>query len=919
MVFRINPDNIETFTLETNVNREVSNDTNGNFTGSLHVFPRRLQGLKEVYPMASYGSGPFSGDINLESKRKSIVEAPEGANRAEALTNYMGDVHAQASLAKYQSTASILRIQSQTELNMDAQRRLFLQKYIARQPVRFGQEAEWDTTNYHCLNFFTSSNTTVSSALIYPNSIRITTSRDTINFNNGTELFDNIVSNSYLDFANISASYASSYQLYEAFSFDFWIKPKYNAPAETLWGIVSASNYYRPGALLHFSSAYAITLHSGSSKNQNGLVDKFRVCLQLGDDADTEPGYLVAGTDHSGSMSGSTFWTTDNVLPLNEWTHVAITYGGHNYNQGTGSFWINGVKDRDIAIGPMIPVATFSFASPLWGALYVGNYYKGRKQPGQNVPGSGSFDQTRFWSNLNGGSFTGTGPWQQEQTLQYLINRLINDYPGFNNNSDVGYAKGKSYYLPAYFIGFSMNVYPGNYGDTPYIGAPPWDGPASHSFVYPLNAEVHDIKLWGKRLSEPEIASLQTSSVTPDKYDDVRFWLPPFFTKESVTRKTEPVSPFFDFGSVISSSYPFAARLALSTNGFYPNLENFLEDRATGMPPIQWNLRWFGNETVSSVVEKTSDQWLYENLVSSSAIRKRLYTVLPCDHGNFNPCFNTIEAHNYTDESFYNQFGTKTRGRINLKDGLYFVPEGDDETSSSIVEIAAAPSQRSMLGLSNDLTSSIVNDLYGARPENTTLAPGNGFAVWHRLQSADSHNVVLFDISNLYYGESIKPGSVELYTNDLSGSGGAFGFSMVDNSRGGLIRADADSTIAEWSTLGTVLYEEGIIIIKYPMLTFFGNNGWTLKFKGTRNIYVFSLEAVANPMTCTESADPIFSNIQLPEQVDYNPNEQDRKQVFIGSVLIHDENMNVIMRSTFSQPIVKKSGDKILTRLKIDF
>lgn len=919
MVFRINPDNIETFTLETNVNREVSNDTNGNFTGSLHVFPRRLQGLKEVYPMASYGSGPFSGDINLESKRKSIVEAPEGANRAEALTNYMGDVHAQASLAKYQSTASILRIQSQTELNMDAQRRLFLQKYIARQPVRFGQEAEWDTTNYHCLNFFTSSNTPVSSALIYPNSFRLKSDTDGVNFNQNNQI---IVSNSFLNIAGgISESYACSYQLYEAFSFDFWIKPKYNAPAETLWG-VSASNYYRPGALLHFSSAYAITLHSGSSKNQNDLADKFRICLQIGNDTDTAPGLLVAGVDHSGSISGSTFWTSDNALPLNEWTHVAITYGGHQYNQGTGSMWINGVKDRDIAIGPMIPVATMSFDLNLWGCLYVGNYYQGRKQPGQNLAFSGSYDQSRFWSVLGGGSFSGTGPWDKEALANYLFNTLTQRYPGFSPGGEAQYQKGKSYYLPPLIANFNLNEYVGNYGDTPYIGSPPWDGPRSHSFVYPLNAEVHDIKLWGKRLSEPEIASLQTASFSPEKYDDVRFWLPPFFTEESPYRTSHPASPFFSYGNddfQPSSSYPFAPRLAMSTNGFYPYLENFLADRVTEMVPIQWNLRWFENETVSSITELTSDQWMYENLVSSSAIRKRLYTVLPCDHGNFNPRFNNLEVHNYGDRTFYNQFGTKTWGRINLKEALFFITEQDENDSSSNVEEDYAPAQNSMLGLSNDLTSSIVNQLYGARPEDTTLTPGNGFAVWHRLQSADSHNVIIFDISNLYYGESIQPRSIELYTNDLSGSGGAFGFRMIDNGRGGLVRADTDSAIAEWSTLGTVLYEEGVIIIKYPMLTFFGNNGWTLKFKGTRNVYVFSLEAVANPMTCTESADPIYSNIQLPPQVDYNPNEQDRKQVFIGSVLVHDENMNVIMRSTFSQAVVKKSGDKILTKIKIDF
>jgi hypothetical protein len=41
--------------------------------------------------------------------------------------------------------------------------------------------------------------------------------------------------------------------------------------------------------------------------------------------------------------------------------------------------------------------------------------------------------------------------------------------------------------------------------------------------------------------------------------------------------------------------------------------------------------------------------------------------------------------------------------------------------------------------------------------------------------------------------------------------------------------------------------------------------------------------------------------------------------VYITTLNLHDENLNVIGRASFSQPIVKRDSDRIMFRLKKDF
>ena len=47
--------------------------------------------------------------------------------------------------------------------------------------------------------------------------------------------------------------------------------------------------------------------------------------------------------------------------------------------------------------------------------------------------------------------------------------------------------------------------------------------------------------------------------------------------------------------------------------------------------------------------------------------------------------------------------------------------------------------------------------------------------------------------------------------------------------------------------------------------------------------------------------------------------EIDPRFVYITGLYLHDDNLNVIMRSNFAQPVKKRTSDEIMIRFKQDF
>jgi hypothetical protein len=215
-----------------------------------------------------------------------------------------------------------------------------------------------------------------------------------------------------------------------------------------------------------------------------------------------------------------------------------------------------------------------------------------------------------------------------------------------------------------------------------------------------------------------------------------------------------------------------------------------------------------------------------------------------------------------------------------------------------------------------------LNNLYnleGANDETNIITPESGSfttpQLLKQLKESSSNHVVFFDISSLFYGSSINPGSVVLTDLSVTGSNSNSQMVLRDNGRGNLFRSDCSSSASRNSSVGNIFYEDGIILLKHPNLFFFGKDGFTVSFEGQETLHVSKFDCLAPSQMVTSSSNPNF----LPVSSSNLPYETSQKYVYVTNVNIHDENLNVVARSTLSQPFKKRIDDKFLVRVQLDW
>ena len=218
------------------------------------------------------------------------------------------------------------------------------------------------------------------------------------------------------------------------------------------------------------------------------------------------------------------------------------------------------------------------------------------------------------------------------------------------------------------------------------------------------------------------------------------------------------------------------------------------------------------------------------HVYGTGSMRARNLLILPNDNGRFIPDFGLLMSG--TIDTSMSQFKSDLGGYdlsiVNIEDmvkstsacqGLSAV-EGTQLIKAIKNEISLVPDSTSMNSIINQIagvTPEIVSSLQGALP------PGDVLTIYQRTRDPSSNEVVLFDISNIFYGNRILPGSFSLFDNSLSGSEGKVEMTIKDNGRGGLYRADCETPHAVWSNVGTVLYNEGLSVLKHPSVSYFGN------------------------------------------------------------------------------------------------
>jgi hypothetical protein len=711
----------------------------------------------------------FSTD-DPESIRADIITST-GSDISGKLASYLSGVNSLSRSSAKDKKVETLRFEPPFTLNSDFLRKSNVKNVLFPYYRVKNQYAHWSFTNYQCLNFFTSSTVPSDSVIIYDNQVTGDSGR-------------------------------GPYTPDAGFTLECYLNPRYKSENE--------SQGYKPGTIYHLSSTFALSLCSGSSKDVNGLADKFRLMLQVSSSAEVPP--------DSAAVGSYVFMSDDNCLDYNSWHHVTVRWSP-GYDNGTGSFLVDGVERGffeipDSSISPIFDGTTLD-----QDALFIGNFYEGQNEGSQ---------------------------------------------------------------LTSNFLTRPLGTIP------------------NHSFSFPLRAEVHELRIWDKNLSDEEIQYYATGGFGSTLPADLLFYLPVLFHRTSPSRDVF-VTPFQTSNQ--STVDAFNVSMSFGVGGHEVNVDNFVREFVVGRYPTLLNLT--GSEITWTMTDFQEANTL---LYSTGSFIKRNLTVLPCDNGLFKPDYTillsgTIDRHPLPGseyEKYVNDFGNLDLSLVSLNNLL--------PTSSLYPGLIAS---------SDSLPSSLSDEIEGVGPDTlqSGSSPGAVLTIYQRLRDNSSNSVVFFDTSNLFYGGKIHPGSLQVTDSNLTGSGGAIGVSLRDNGRGGLYRADANTPHAKWAGVGTVLYEEGLTVIKSPLVFMFGKEQFEIDMRGERQIHVMEVTVPCPAGQINSSSNPSFMALTAS----YDPDERSVGPVIITGINLHDDNLNVVARVSLAQPIVKRSEDRYMFRIKMDW
>lgn len=648
---------------------------------------------------------------------------------------------------------------------------------------------------------------------------------------------------------------SGTYSLKDAFSFDFYIKPSRRGVAEAINATQKIG--FKAGTLLHLSSSYAVSLVSGSSRDPLGRPDGFRIQLQLSHSADITPSRAVLGTYPSNLV----FLSDDNSLLADRWHHVVVRWGTSTVNQGTGSFNVDGV-DKGYFIVPSGTITPRLFsggqrANP--DVLCVGNYFEGNN--------TGINAQAYFFAN--------------DPATRDGLNQLIFDVGGI-------------------------------------------DEPSHYSFTHPLNAEVHDVAIKRYYMTNDDINASSSVAPTFIDTDRIAFYLPPFFVEESPFRQFVGLhggimqTPFFEVDGTTND--PFNVAMSFGVAGHYINLENFVRDFASNVFPRLHHLT--GVAIDHTTAAESANVFLYRD----PFVIKRNLTLLPCDDGNFTPGFglissesmqsNLVDDFGNPDNSFIhldNMISTSSLlfGR-NLEDGITEATSAQDFIEDAIGFTPEFPGRVPGPAFSHYVAT--LDELVASGTFEPGVQGGAPLTIFQRTRDPSSNQVTVFDISNLFYGNKIHPGTFVLVDKNLSGSDNMFGVTLKDDGKGNIYRADCVTSASTWNSVGNIFYDEGVVLIKSPHLFFFGQHQYEMSFRGEQNIHSLKVEVLAPAGLLNSSSNPSYTQLSASARL----TDTDPDFVWISGINFLDENLNVVMKTQLAQPILKRFSSAILFKTTID-
>jgi len=857
-IIALNEKNFDVVTLQMHPKRTFSSSSSGGITGSIFVYAQRSTSIKDQsHPTysSSAGDSGFNAD-NIDESRQNIFAAgkatydypsvfgerpPAASSDAtvwdaqsssfdrnyklgsiyDGFLSYMTGVNETVQSPDLKKYVEVLRFEPTNTFTADTLRKSVVVNNLFDYYRTQYPQAQFSYSNYNSINFFTASCVSPNRALIYPSP------------------------------STTAIPASGTYCITGSFNISFYINPRYTTTKPSL--------NFKAGTIMHMSSCYAVSLHTGSGVDRNGYPNTYRIALQLSTSADTKPSdinFAIRNNKRSYPQD-LIFVSDDHSLKRNHWHHVSINYESVQLNGltgGTGSFWIDGKEQEDSFFIVSSESMNRSFYTA-FNPLFVGNYYDG--------PNDGATSDVRAYFNSNAVSIEGVQNWG----------------PGFSND------------------------------------------PTATLLNHPLNAEFHDLRIYNRFLVNNQVitASIQGPEASVLK-EYMQLYLPPFFTKDSTSRQVLH-TPFQAVKE--KTEQPFNTWLSFDTNGKDINLQNFVREHVHKTFPRLFHLT---SSEISDTTKdwQTSNRLLYEFGVQSSYVRARNLTILPNDNGLFIPNFKllmtasdpngTTFTNDYKPESgsftsqFVNDLGILDLSLVTLRD-MHEMPLYMTGTifGSTVTVDGTTTSAEDARGTDSGFTVFIT--------ESGGISTRYEPQILQATRDNSSDEIVFFDASNLFYGQSIKPGTYSIFDKSITGSNGRVKMRVKDDYRGNLYRADAATTLATWNSIGNVLYDEGISVIKAPTIPLFGKDQFEISFNGHQNIHAQEINVNANTGRINSSSNLSFR----PMRPDIYANNTDDVFVAISEVLFHDDNLNIVARAALAQPVVKKLTDKYLFRVKMDY
>lgn len=281
-----------------------------------------------------------------------------------------------------------------------------------------------------------------------------------------------------------------------------------------------------------------------------------------------------------------------------------------------------------------------------------------------------------------------------------------------------------------------------------------------------------------------------------------------------------------------------------------------------------------------------------------------------------NTSLNNFIRNNFSLDNDNDDYKVKTSARVN------------DSLEKTLIDIGQSNLFKDLSNhvcrkINDDYSNSIANYLAKINFKNLSLDGLNIISyyrtelpIYNTTDNKGENFSKSLCLSTQLMGKRLEKDSVTIYDSDLGGTFGSLKMTLKDNGRGGLYRADAKTKIADWNSVGHVLYNEGIINILHPSLENFAEVSYKVSYTGHTNLNVLELNLPAYGGRTNKTRNE--SNIK-----DLRMNESafnsDEDFVYITDINLHDENLNIVAKAKIVQPYAKKDSDGVLFRLKMDF